>query len=202
MKLSIREFSINFSKKLREESSRIERELETRLWELEKEGHLLSDPELQEEFHMIKRELFQMQLLQARESMTRTRVKWDGEGERPSKFFLNLEKKNYDSKTMTELFDKDGSIITDPEEILHFEKSHFSARFGPVTPISAPLQRGLEDLFLTPAIHPVSDLDKQVLNSDISLEEMEEAVHRMKNGKAPGCDGFPTEFYKKFWGSQ
>lgn len=33
----------------------------------------------------------------------------------------------------------------------------------------------------------------------MSLVELENALKRMENGKAPGIDGITTEFYKSFW---
>lgn len=108
LKLKIRECSIKFAKKLREESSRLEAEMETRLLILEK--GIFKSRDIQEEYHGIKRELYQIQLLKARESMVRSKVRWVGEGERPTKYFLNLEKKHFDSKTVSSLFNDQGSV--------------------------------------------------------------------------------------------
>lgn len=36
------------------------------------------------------------------------------------------------------------------------------------------------------------------LNCPITSEEMEEAINRLKNGKAPGPDGYTSRFYKCF----
>jgi hypothetical protein len=33
----------------------------------------------------------------------------------------------------------------------------------------------------------------------ITEQEVKEAVFQMKHNKAPGPDGFPAEFYQKFW---
>ena len=49
-------------------------------------------------------------------AIVRSKLQWLNEGERSSKFFLNLEKKKYDSKTITILKDKDGHIITALEQ--------------------------------------------------------------------------------------
>lgn len=40
---------------------------------------------------------------------------------------------------------------------------------------------------------------KEHLMSAISLEELEKIVFQMKKGKAPGPDGFPSEFFQEFW---
>lgn len=41
--------------------------------------------------------------------------------------------------------------------------------------------------------------DRAVLDADISLEELTAAVGQMAAGRAPGLDGLPTDFYKRFW---
>ena len=43
------------------------------------------------------------------------------------------------------------------------------------------------------AMPVLGDLNKRA----ISLEEVGEAVNKMKSGKAPGLDGFPVEYLKK-----
>ncbi|CAB1350937.1 unnamed protein product [Coregonus sp. 'balchen'] len=41
---------------------------------------------------------------------------------------------------------------------------------------------------------------REVMEAQISLEEVESALRRMGKGKVPGMDGLPAEFYLKFWG--
>ena len=45
----------------------------------------------------------------------------------------------------------------------------------------------------------ISDDIKSDFDRDININEIKEAVKRMKNEKSPGIDGFPVEFYKIFW---
>lgn len=40
--------------------------------------------------------------------------------------------------------------------------------------------------------------DQQLLDNPLKLSEITEAIRSMHNGKFPGPDGFPVEFYKKF----
>ena len=44
-----------------------------------------------------------------------------------------------------------------------------------------------------------SDDIKSDFDRDININEIKEAVKRMKNEKSHGIDGFPVEFYKIFW---
>lgn len=46
----------------------------------------------------------------------------------------------------------------------------------------------------------VGQQDGADLDSSISVAEIDRAIKRMKSGKAPGPDGFPIEFFKKFSG--
>ena len=41
--------------------------------------------------------------------------------------------------------------------------------------------------------------DNENLNKPISMQEVEEALSQMAQGKAPGPDGFTTNFFHFFW---
>jgi hypothetical protein len=45
----------------------------------------------------------------------------------------------------------------------------------------------------------LSEEDRQSLIKPFSLEEIKEIVDDLKHDKAAGPDGFPAEFYQKFW---
>ncbi len=44
----------------------------------------------------------------------------------------------------------------------------------------------------------MSEEDKQWLYRPISVEELMDAIKSLPNGKTPGTDGLPCEFYKTF----
>ena len=44
----------------------------------------------------------------------------------------------------------------------------------------------------------ISDADRGKLEQPIVVGKIDQALKGMKSGKAPGPDGFPIEFYKKF----
>lgn len=182
IKLKVREASIKFTRKIGEETSRLESELEARLRTLRKDLDQSNEP--REEFHGIKRELFQIQLIRARESTVRARTKWVGEGERPSKYYLNLEKKHFTAKTMTSVLNREGKMLTDPEEILAFEKDHFTLQYVASQANCTAQEKGEDEPFLQPSAMTVSESDRDILNREISVEELEWALRAMKNGKA------------------
>ena len=44
----------------------------------------------------------------------------------------------------------------------------------------------------------MSKIQTQQLQKEIDTSEITQAITEMKNGKSPGVDGIPIEFYKKF----
>ena len=58
----------------------------------------------------------------------------------------------------------------------------------------------MDEQFLdTVEIPQIPKEQQSFLDSEILLTEISEAVKNMKNGKCPGTDGLPVEFYKIFW---
>ena len=45
----------------------------------------------------------------------------------------------------------------------------------------------------------ISDTQKQKLTKQIQITEIQQALQTMENGKSPGIDGIPVEFYKEFF---
>ena len=64
--------------------------------------------------------------------MIRSKAKDIDQGEKPTKYFCNLEKHNFISKTMTQLQKDDGTIISEQQEILkeaeNFYKTLYQSR--------------------------------------------------------------------------
>ena len=48
-------------------------------------------------------------------------------------------------------------------------------------------------------ITQVSPSENEFLTAPFTIEEVKEAIFQMEKNKAPGPDGFPAEFYQKFW---
>lgn len=55
----------------------------------------------------------------------RSKSKWIEEGEKPTKYFINLETQNYVSKQIPKIEKDDGSVIFDQMEILHETKCFY-----------------------------------------------------------------------------
>lgn len=56
----------------------------------------------------------------------------------------------------------------------------------------------LEEFFERYEIKRLTNEQRQLLNTPITLQEVLEAIHKSKKGKSPGLDGFTNEYYKLF----
>lgn len=45
----------------------------------------------------------------------------------------------------------------------------------------------------------VSEQDNIILELALTLQKLQDALSSMENGKDPGIDGLPVEFYKSYW---
>ena len=69
------------------------------------------------EYKAAKVELKNIYENKGREAIFRSNVKWFEQGEKPTKYFFNLEKMNYEKKLIREVKLKDGEKITDQKQI-------------------------------------------------------------------------------------
>ena len=128
----------------------------------------------------------------------RSKAKWVEEGEKNTKYFLNLEKRNYDNKYIKTL-KKENEEISDQKEILEMEQQFYSQLY--TTKLN---QEKLEELNNTnftsiENIPKLNEEDKSTCEEPLSMEECGKALKELPNNKSPGGDGFTTNFYKFFW---
>ena len=141
----------------------------------------------------VKAKLNDYTIKRAQGVMLRTQLRWAELSEKNTKYFYNLEKSKSKTKTMSSCHKSDGSLIKNPQEIL-FEQSKFYERlYSRDSSVNFQLQN---------MSGPKLNITEQIImNSEITAEEISCALKDMSNGKCPGADGLPVEFYKTFWNS-
>ena len=133
-------------------------------------------------------------------ALIRSKINWAECGEKNTKFFLNLEKRNHDIKCITKLINEKEEEINDPEKFLEYEENFYKNLYS-----QKQSQETIEDqemaanMFKDEATPKISEHEKQSCEGAISLEEIGLAMKQLDNGKSPGSDGFTTDFYKKNW---
>ena len=62
--------------------------------------------------------------------MLRSRCRYQDLGEKPSKYFLKLENRNFTNKVMTKLVDEDGSEYYHSKDILNYQRSFYEKLYS------------------------------------------------------------------------
>lgn len=123
----------------------------------------------------------------------RSKTQFYDEGEKPSKYFFNLEKSRARAKSVSALkMDDSQEVVKDQKQILNMLKSYYQklytshehTRFEKVNEGESPT---------------LSEEMKNAMDLPFTLDEISEALKCMPNDKCPGMDGLMAEFYKVFW---
>lgn len=116
--LKIREMTISWGAKLKRDREKrhktLEEQLKTLMVRFDQSDN---DLQLGEEIEQCKQELETIRKEYMQGVLVRTRAKWIEEGEKPTKYFCSLEKRNFLNKTISKL-DNQGMITQDQGEIL------------------------------------------------------------------------------------
>lgn len=143
-----------------------------------------------------KKELADLELLKANQLIFRARANWAQFGERPNRFFLNLEKRKAKANTFSVALTDDGRSTSDPREILQLTRNFYDNLYSLNSVDLAPLDsfdwKSLD-------IPQISKEHFDSLEGAYSEREFHRALLSMNRGKSPGSDGLTVDFYVKFW---
>ena len=115
--------------------------------------------------------------------------------EKPSRYFLNLEKKHYINKTIVELSTENDQKITDPKKNLELQIDFYQNLFSTKKTIK------IENSYFEQYLSNLTKLSHEMsykLDEPFSMEELESVIKKSKLNKAPGPDGCTNEFFKIF----
>ena len=187
---------IDIAKKAKEYAKRkcsadrlIESQLHEKILEYESRLDSLTD----EDLHILNNTKIDMDEIidkKTRGIMFRSKAKWAVEGEKNTKYFMNLEKSNYQAKTCYALF-RGNEIVRNPQEVLNMQRDFYQSLYTADENVVFSLENQVE-------ITVPDGLAARSLEN-FSLEELSVAVKSMKNNSCPGSDGLPIEIYKVFW---
>lgn len=124
----------------------------------------------------------------------RSRAQWFEEGEKGTKFFHNLERHNSKDKLWHKIENKEGHIIKETQSIQKIQVEFYSDLYQ-----SRNIDLHKKDKFLNVLSRKFSQESKDILNKDVTLDELYNSVKKMKPNKTPGPDGIIIEFYKLYW---
>ena len=123
-------------------------------------------------------------------SIIRSKEKLILEQEKQNKFFFDREKQKQKAKQLQKIQDNKTTTITNDFPILKHWK-FFSSQYTKTQTYSRIRET------LSETIKPkVNDKENETLIKQITLTELKTAIFQIENGKSPGIDGFPIEFYE------
>lgn len=161
------------------------------------EAHDLSDSQsVVTEVQLLKRQLTEIRQEKGNRSIFKAKANWIQLGERPSSYFLGLEKSQSKGRPIISLMDENGRLLANKADILAYEKRYFSNIYT-----EDPLQlQPMEDLpIMIEDLPQVTEDHRRIINLPFSHQDFHIALKNLNKNKSPGSDGITPEFYLHFW---
>ena len=200
IKSDIRGETIKYSSKIAKINKVKTINIERELTELQNKKQASNREEIEKRINLLENELKTFYEKKTEGAMIRAKAKWLKDAEKNTKYFFNLEKRNYINKTIQQLINDKGDTITDFKEVLAEERSFYKSLYSKNHTVYDNINE-VNNFFLPddPEIPKLSEEDMLNCEGIISKDECVSAIRTFKNGKSPGTDGLPAEFYKIFW---
>ena len=129
-------------------------------------------------------------------AMFRSKCRWLEKGERPTKYFFNLEKRNYNKKTVTELKTDRDTTIKDEKQILDEIESYYNNLYTTDIIFSHTAYSEYIEKLQIPRL---SEEAREKCEGPLTFEECKKSLETFQNEKSPGEDGFTIEFDQFFF---
>ena len=201
IKMELRGLIIQYAKRKARKSREYLERLEQRLAETEAfinnsnedDSNLETKLTLQEQ---LKKELQYLYEKKGEGAMFRSKLQWTEQGEKPTRYFFNVEAKNFNQKTIAELETSEGVKITDYKQILqeieNFYQNLYQSEYAGSHELFADFVHSVQ-------LPKLSDDDKENLEGELTNAECRLILKTFNFGKSPGEDGFTAEFNMKFF---
>ena len=200
LKYKIREYSMNYGKEKAKKVSKEEQNLEKKLKDLETQKDATDNNasliDIDNQITQTRGRLQEIIDYKTEGLMLRSETRWYEKGEKSNNYFLRLESRNKVKKNINKLQKSDGTLTTDPSDILKLQAEFYRELY------SSKLRMEPKDIKTY-----LADINTPQLNKEeqkdcegvISVDECHKVLKTFQNNKSPGNDGIPAEFYKKFW---
>ena len=142
--------------------------------------------------------------MRGKEAIFRSETKWLEQGEKPTKYFFNLEKSNYERKLIREVKLENGEIISNfaqvNKEIENFYGKMYTSKIpGNNTSDLSEHNHNIHKFIKGLKIPQLNVEEEESLEKNLMFEELKDALTSFADNKLPGEDGFTKEFYEAFF---
>ena len=125
----------------------------------------------------------------------RSREQWLEFREKPTKYFYHLEKQRQTHNQINELRGGDWTVTS--HKIILTACQDFYVNLYTAEPVDLKCQ----DWLLNQLDTTLTSENQEKCEGALALSKCSEALSQMQTNKSPGVDGFPVEFYRRFWSS-
>ena len=148
-------------------------------------------------YELAKEELKDLDDSKGKEAMFRSKARWFEQGEKPTKYFFNLEKRNYDRRVIKEL--KYDWILTNFQEVNKRIKDHFSKILNSRILENENDQRVNFSQFAKEVVTPKLANEEQFeMENDLTMEGIKKVIKLFQRNRTPGDYGFSVKLYEAF----
>ena len=189
IKCRIKQLTIEISRSLNINKHTISK-FEKRIDEIKDSDKVLD----KKEFLYLKEKIKDFYEKQTAAAMVRSRIKYYEEGEKSTKYFLNMEKKNVKNKTWSKIKCADGTYKTDIQSIIKEQTTFYQSLFT-----SNGFNSNDAKYFLQYVNKTLNEQEQVSCDRDVTEEEIFKIIKQLKLNKSPGDDGIVSEFYIRYW---
>ena len=185
LKIIFKTISIRFGSKISKERTRREYFLERAIRAFEKKKNKDS------EYEKIKLELEELRLHKYKGAYIRSKLPITQE--RPTKVFLSLESSIQKSRMITEIYDKSKNIVRETTDISSVFKDFYSELYH-----EEATENSIQDGYLN-FVRKLNEEDKAACATQITVQDLKEALWAMNENATPGPNGLTVTFFKRFF---
>ena len=133
----------------------------------------------------------------AQGAIIRSKATWYEKGEKSNKYFLHLESNKKAKSSIRKVFNKEGTLITDPKNVMYEIEKFYTDLYKDdfLTPSIDLLNSFLE----SPEIPRLTADNCQICEGKFTVAECFKSLQLFESNKSPGEDGLTVGFYKAFW---
>lgn len=164
---------------------------------LEKLHKQSGSPKIFRKLNAVRKSLDNLELPQIQKKLIYTKQKFTTKSSYSLKLLSWRVKKRQNKNMILELRDVDKRAYSDPKDISRIMTAFYKNLYTS----SNPSQTDIDAFLAIPNLFKkLTSAHRNFMEEPILPQEISEAIKRVKPNKAPGPDGFPIEYYKKFSG--
>uniref|UniRef100_A0A8C5PD18 Reverse transcriptase domain-containing protein n=1 Tax=Leptobrachium leishanense TaxID=445787 RepID=A0A8C5PD18_9ANUR len=166
---------------------------------LELEHATTASAAVYDQIHALRRDLQSKLTAETRLMALRARSFFAPRENKPGRLLARILRKRRALAYVPRIVTPQNTTTAHPAEILKVFGDFYQTLYAkPVEHPSPSLEDGLRTHLETKVISRLSEAQAEILGSPITIEEITLALKTSKNGKTPGPDGFPGEYFKEF----